>query len=95
MNDLSKGAPFGRSIWRVAVGVASIIAVGFLAYWFWHPGLDVRDGRDDRGSNAIWLAHGWLGADEWFIRNNKTNEFEKYRSLTSVKALAEKLHSYD
>lgn len=84
----------GRSVRRVAIAVVSVIAAGFLAYAFWRPGLDVRDGRNDRGSNAIWLAHGWLGANEWFIRNNKTNEFTKYRSLASIKALAEKLRSH-
>src|SRR5881396_1906160 len=91
---MERSRVIGRSIRRVAVGVVSIIAIGFLAYSFWHPGLDVRDGRDDRGSNAIWLAHGWIGADEWFVRNNKTNEFEKYRARARVEALAEKLHGH-
>lgn len=85
---------FGRSVRRVAIAVVSVIAFGFLAYTLWQPGLDVRDGHHGRGSNAIWLAHGWLGADEWFVRNHKTNEFAKYRSLTNIKALAEKLRTY-
>jgi hypothetical protein len=71
------------------VVVVAVIVVG--GYFSWTPGLDIRDGRHDRGSNAIWLAHGWIGADEWFLRNNKTNELEKYRSPVAVKALAAKL----
>jgi hypothetical protein len=56
--------------------------------------LDISDGRHDRRSNGVWLAHGWLGADEWFVRNNKTNEFTKYRSRTTMSALAGKLQHH-
>jgi hypothetical protein len=80
-----------RSIRRVAFAVLAVIAVVLLAGALWRPGLDITDGRHDRGSNGVWLAHGWLGADEWFLRNNKTNEFAKYRSRANVQALAEKL----
>src|SRR2546422_1683341 len=83
-----------RPVWRITIAVASVIAVVFLAYALWRPGLDITDGRHDQGSNAIWLAHGWLGGDEWFVRNNKTNEFAKYRSTASIKALAERLRSH-
>jgi hypothetical protein len=57
----------------------------------WQPGLDVQDGRDDRGSNGIWIAHGWLGADDWFIQNAKTNQFQKYRGGENLRSVAEKL----
>jgi hypothetical protein len=76
---------------RIAIGVTLTIGLAFAGYLLWRPGLDVRDGRDDRGRNAVWLAHGWLGADEWFLKNNKTNEFAKYRASSQVKALAQKL----
>lgn len=63
----------------------------WLGYALWKPGLDVRDGGHDRGRNAIWLAHVWLGGDEWFLKHGKTNEFERYRSPARVTELAEKL----
>ena len=68
--------------------------MALVAYAIWQPGVDVTDGRHDRGSNGVWLAHGWLGADEWFIKYNKTNEFAKYRSAASIKALADKLRMH-
>ncbi|HUR46138.1 MAG TPA: hypothetical protein VMZ27_09715, partial [Candidatus Saccharimonadales bacterium] len=80
-------AHISGSVRRIAIGVGVIVLATILAYALWRPGLDFHDGRHDRGRNAIWLAHGWLGADEWFIRNNKTNEFAKYRSLTNIHAL--------
>jgi hypothetical protein len=79
------------SIRRVGTVLCILILGVVLAYALWRPGLDITDGRDDRGSNAVWLAHGWLGADEWFTENNKTNEFEKYRKPVNIEALAEKL----
>lgn len=73
--------------------LAVVLAVPTLAYLFWSPGLDVRDGRHDRGSNAVWLAHGWLGADEWFINNGKTNEFVRYRERNNVLELVAKVRT--
>ena len=34
-----------------------------LALWLRSPGLDVRDGRDDRGKNGIVLGSGWIVGD--------------------------------
>jgi hypothetical protein len=81
------------SLRRIATVLAVILCVPALGYLFWSPGLDVRDGRHDRGSNAVWLAHGWLGADEWFLTNGKTNEYDRYRAPKNVRALAQKLRT--
>ena len=40
-------------------------------YALWTPGWDVRDGRHDRASNGIWLQHGWLADDSWFVKYHK------------------------
>jgi hypothetical protein len=80
--------------WRTIVPgvcVALIVPVG---YAVWSPGLDTRDGRHDRGQNGIWISHGWLGDDGWFIRNAKTNEFNRYRRRDSIQALATKLREH-
>ena len=57
--------------WRtVLAGVLVVVMVG-LTMVLWQPGLEVRDGRHDRGRNGVWLAHGWMGADEWFLQNSE------------------------
>ena len=76
---------------RVVTGFLVFAGSAVLAYMLWRPGLDIRDGRHDRGKNAIWLAHGWLGGDEWFTRNHKTNEIGRYRDPNRIRELAKKL----
>jgi len=66
----------------------------WLGYLLWSPGLDVRDGRHDRGRNGIWLGHGWLGGDDWFIRNGKTNEFTRFRDPARIRELAKQLYQH-
>lgn len=80
-----------RSPWRTVIPGTGLLLALSCGYLLWAPGLDVRDGRHDRGRNALWLSHGWLGADEWFIRNGKTNEYAKYRDPKSLRHLADKL----
>jgi hypothetical protein len=83
-----------RPPWRTVVpGIGFLIAI-WLGYRLWTPGLDIRDGRDDRVRNGLWLSHGWLGGDEWFIRNGKTNECAKYRDAQSIRELAARLKRY-
>ena len=82
---------FGPSLRRIIVALFTVGAIALLAYALWRPGLNITDGRNDRGRNGIWLAHGWLGSDEWFSANRKTNEYAKYRSPANVRALAGKL----
>ena len=83
--------PRMRSFRRVLFAVAAIGGSLALAYALWTPGLVVKDGRNDKGTNGIWLAHGWLGGDEWFIQNAKNSELSKYRSQESIGALFQKL----
>jgi len=75
-----------------------IVVVGLLATWvgylFWSPGLDLTDGRHDRGRNAIWLGHGWLGSDEWFLRHGKEDAIYKFRDPGQIHALAELLKTH-
>jgi hypothetical protein len=80
-----------RSPWRTVIPGVGLLVALWCGYRLWTPGLDVRDGRHDRGRNALWLSHSWLGGDEWFIQNGKTNEYAKYRDPKSIRELAEKL----
>jgi hypothetical protein len=79
----------GIRLLRIAALLLVIIALPALAYWIWTPGADLRDGRHDRGRNGLWLGHGWLGADDWFIRNGKQNEFEKFRTTRALDDLSD------
>ena len=92
--SLSKGKALLLSLRRVGVALVLVVGGMLLMYAFWKPGLDVRDGHDDRWQNAIWLAHGWMGGDEWFYQNHKTNEFSKYREPARVRELAAKLGNH-
>jgi hypothetical protein len=60
-----------RPPWRTLVASALLCSLLAAAYSLWSPGEQVDDGRHDRGSNGIWLGHGWLGHDEWFERYDK------------------------
>ena len=74
-------------------GVALLAGLG-VGYFLWAPGLEVRDGRHDRGKNGIWISHGWLGSDDWFTRHNKTNEWARYRDPGRIRDLAERLREH-
>jgi hypothetical protein len=43
------------------------VALLLIAYFLWCPGQRITDGRHDRGHHAVWLSHGWLGAESWFV----------------------------
>ncbi|MBI5015521.1 MAG: glycoside hydrolase family 18 protein [Deltaproteobacteria bacterium] len=52
----------------------------------WRSADDVRDGRHDRGRNALWLQHGWLGDDAGFARNGRARDL--FRGPGRASALA-------
>src|ERR1051325_10814497 len=80
-----------RSIRRVTLAVLILVVAAFITYSLWRPGRDVVDGGNDRGRNGIWLAHGWLGGDEWFVRNGKTAEVSRFRDPGRIRELADRL----
>jgi hypothetical protein len=80
------------SLKRVILELAVLALIGFGVLVFWNPGKDIRDGRHDRGENGLWLAHGWMGADEWFLENHK--EVEKYRAPEALASLAKRVKEH-
>ena len=58
-----------------------------LAHWRWQPGLQIRDGRDDLGRNALWLGHGWLGADSWFQNDAEKTRFRDSKNIEKLAQL--------
>ena len=79
-----------RRLWRnrrLWAGLAALFCLVCFAHWRWQPGLTIRDGRDNLGRNAIWLGHGWLGADSWF---GSETEKTRFRSISNIEQLARK-----
>lgn len=62
-----------------------------LAYLAWSPGKQIRDGRHDLRSNGIWISHGWLGDDEWFVNRRDKAHF---RDALQIQKLAAKLRNH-
>ncbi len=63
---------------RLMVFLAVLLAP-MLGYLLWSPGVEVDDGRHDRGTNGVWMSHRWLGDDGWFNENSGTAQREMYR----------------
>ncbi len=80
--------------WRTLVALAVLALLAGVAWLAWSPGLDLRDGRHDRGTNGVWLGHGWLGADDWYTRWDKEAEKPRYRGADPPRRLAELLREH-
>ncbi len=77
-------------VWR---SVVTLLLVGLLLpYVLWSPGESATDGRHDRGQNAVWLSHGWLGADTWFAQYDRSPDL--FRDPAQMAALARRLERY-
>lgn len=63
----------------------------FVAHSFWQPGRDFTDGRHDLKTNGLWLQHGWLGADSWFVENQREAKKLLFRYPARVRKFAELL----
>ncbi|MDQ3813353.1 MAG: glycosyl hydrolase family 18 protein [Armatimonadota bacterium] len=77
-----------RPPWRTIVPAVSLLLLLFLAHAVWSPGYDVTDGRHDLSRNGIWLQHGWLGHNSWFIQYGKTDKLPRFRNVQRVRELA-------
>lgn len=80
--------------WRTFAAAAAVLLVLFLAYALWSPGAEVTDGRHDLKRNGIWLQHGWLGDDDWFVRNKKEPLVERFREPRRIRELAALLRKH-
>ena len=82
------------SLRRVAFGLLVTVGCCLFAWWIWSPGKDIRDGRHDRGTNGLWLAHGWMGSDAWFSRWEKEDQKPAYHSPETLAALVSRLQKH-
>jgi len=80
--------------WRLVAGLLVFCAAVGIAWFCWTPGLDVRDGRHDRGTNAIWMQHGWFGDDAWFERNHRVEKKASFRVRAQIKETADLMRTH-
>src|SRR5689334_14311164 len=83
-----------RSILRGLIKRLLLLGILSLAWFLWNPGDEIRDGRHDRRENGLWLAHGWIGGDDWFARHRKESEKPRYRSEEALQSLAARLKAH-
>lgn len=76
------------------LSITFFVALFFIFYVLWTPGLYVKDGRYDLHHNGIWIQHGWLGDDEWFVRNQKQDRIPFFRDSTRIQELASQLRKH-
>ncbi len=81
----------GKSLLRIATALAIALGVPALLYHLWSPGTVNAQGKFDQKQNAIWLGHGWLGDDLWFLRNSRN--FDDFRSKGKIAELMRQLKS--
>lgn len=80
-----------RPPWRTVVPATTLLLLVLVGRMVWSPGRDVTDGRHDGSNNGIWLQHGWLGHDSWFVENDRTDRFPRFRSAAKIRELASTL----
>ncbi len=86
-NSAAKRRPIWRSR-RFWGGLAALFLLLAFAHWRWQPGLTVTDGRDNLNRNALWIGHGWLGADSWF-KSDEPAEKARFRDAQSIAQMAQ------
>ncbi len=83
-----------QPLWQKTLALVLFLLMGAIAFSLWSPGMDIQDGRHDRGKNGIWIEHGWLGDDDWFKRHRKIDSKHRFRSPEAITALHATLNSY-
>ena len=79
----------GKSVLRILTALLIILGIPALAYWLWQPGKADFKFHCDHWNNAIWLGHGWLGDDSWFLRNKRNKD--NFRIAGDRRARLEKM----
>lgn len=83
---------------RTIAALFFIFLVLFITHSLWRPGRDVTNVRHDLARNAMWLQHGWMGADSWFVENKREAKkplFHDTKKLRDFSALLQANHITD
>lgn len=94
MDHVSDNQPAAKAPrrWGQEIGKRlAVLVLAGLGWLLWNPGTELRDGTHDRRENGLWLAHGWLGGDDWFRKYGKEAEKPAYRSPGALAGLADRL----
>jgi hypothetical protein len=84
-----------RDTFYFITGVALLLLSSLFLYLRWTPGRDVTDGRHDLKRNGIWIQHGWLGDDIWFVKNRKKDRASYFRNPAEIQKLASLLREHN
>lgn len=86
---MGSGKKIIKSLGRIVFLLILVASVLGIAYSLWSPGMIITDGRHDLKTNGIWIGHGWLGDDVWFMRYKK--DVTGYRDSQKIAALKTEL----
>lgn len=77
-----------RPPWRTIYAGTLFMLALWLAWSLWDPGGDPPPGgAHDRGRNALWIGHGWLGDDRWFrLYHKDKSAFREPARLADLRA---------
>ena len=77
----------GKSALRITAALTVIFGVPALGYLIWQPGCETP--LPAFADNAVWIGHGWLGDDAWFVRNGR--DPAEFRTDEKISALFSRL----
>ena len=82
-----------RPPWRTLYAFSAVGLLCGLVYLLWQPGKWFEDGRHDRGTNALWIGHGWMGDDVWFdMHRRERSLFRAAGPIASLRDLCATNH---
>lgn len=79
---------------RTFAALFVIFLLFYIMHFFWQPGRAFKDGSHDLKRNALWLQHGWIGADSWFVENNRLAKKPLFRDVKKVREFADLLNKH-
>lgn len=86
--------PTSRADWLRTLIPLAMLGSAAGAWLAWHPGQILRSGAHDRGTNGVWMAHGWLAHDHWFMQNpERMAQLTVYHNTPSVIATLQDLRN--
>ncbi len=84
--------PKTKAQWLRTLIPLALIGLAAGAWCAWKPGARATDGRHDLGTNGVWMAHGWLASDQWFMQNpERMAQLTVYHNTPSVIAALQEM----
>jgi hypothetical protein len=78
---------------RIPILFATIVLLTLALYFFWSPGIDPTKVGLNRHTNGIWISHGWIGDDTWFVSNQRDpDKYHSQNAFAKLKTIIDDLH---